>query len=236
MNRLSERAGDADLRRRANELVSSIEDRLDRLTVNSGVARVSVPDEALSFLAYDWPTQKRVLADSSISKNGYGVIRVNFPAVIHYFGLSGGSRDRRKRVSMNGMKRGEVVSRIREWFELPSPRSLLVHEAAHIVFFFKGSGDYPAGDDYYNNHEEVTAWFNQAVNELIMNAKRGGIGEMGSDPGEFTSLVLHELDSHGILGKLSERNRRAVMKRAYTGWEDAVRAAGLKASSKRYPA
>ena len=82
--------------------------------------------------------------------------------------------------------------------------------------------------EYANNHEEINSWFNQAVYDITYRARShfNPVSVVGRDPVEFSRNVIKFLEDYGWWDKYTEESKRAVRKRSYTNYQDALRKAG----------
>jgi len=216
---LQERSGDMIVRAEAEKIIEELINNVQKTTFYAGVSRLYLPEESVIMVARTFEDPD-VYAQAD-QKNGYYTIEINFPTIAS--DIVG------ERLEIKDLSRVRVRNLLGMFLKNNIFRSYLVHELVHIMLR-KKSVEYKLKsdslDDYANNSEEVSAWFNQAVYDLVYRARGSKLDPrkvLGYDASEFVDNVVYYLHEKGLWDFYTEETRRKVMKRAYTGYEEAIK-------------
>jgi hypothetical protein len=216
---LKERSGDSAIRAEAERIIEALASNVQNATFYAGVSRLYLPEENVIMVARTLDDPKTyALADQ---KNGYYTVEVNFPTLSEE--IIG------TRFEVKDLSRVKVRNFLRVFLRNNVFRSYLVHELTHVMLRKKSVSYTLKSDewsDYANNPEEVSAWLNQAIYDLVYKARGSKLDPrrtIGYDASEFMEKVAYYLFEKGLWESYTEETKRRVMKRAYTGYEEVLK-------------
>jgi hypothetical protein len=223
-----ERSGDNAFRNEAERVIDILARNAHNATFYAGVSRLYLPEEKVVMLAREFSDQN-IFAQVD-QKGGYYIIEINLPEL--------SERIMGTRVEMGDLNRVGVRHLIRNFLKTREFRSFLTHELIHVMMR-KRNVEYTMNSDewvdYANYPEELSAWFNQAVYELVHRAKSDSNPRqvLGYDAAGFADRIVRFLLDNHLWDSYSEESRRRVLKRAYTGYDDAIREVIASRTSQR---
>jgi hypothetical protein len=218
---LLERSGDAIFREEAERVIELLLNNVQKTTLYARESRLYLPEEKIMMLAKDFEDEDMYAQVDK--KRGYYIIEINLPVLSEK--IVG------ERIEMSDLSRMRIRAVLRALLKNNSFRAFLVHELIHVLMR-KKDVNYSMNSDeysvYVNNPEELSAWFNQAVYDLVYRARGSKLDPrrvIGYDESEFMDNVATFLNGHGLWGKYTDESKKRILRRSYTGYEDAIRQA-----------